>query len=422
MISLTATNNQTIPLASYDDPGLTSLRRCDNPSLNGYQSQEGYIYSTSSAPAINRAVQHILSLDESAWNSTSIEEASKSDPGKVLWLIKPKLNSLAIYSPPTIEKLYESLLPANLSTLMNAHIHSYFLESHGAGIDVLQPYPDLTGAIYRQTNSLAQRLATCPSSPWPYKCPPNQPKCKICTAESSPPVTILSTITKPTKNGNPLLPNNTFTLSAVIHPYIALSILTANDTTFADMVDKLDEPFMQRYSKRDPYVLFITENIVPPTLAAVNRTITVKQAIAGRQESYRGFWYPSESELVDKELSWVLGFSIPKLSAQDHDHHQHALDPHSSLAKKVTNFLTTNLDKNGRAKDPFLEKVELWNPADTEVWRFTRALGERRALERKTWMDGERRFVQGGWADGEDADGTGNGRGHGWGFGSWFGI
>jgi len=47
--------------------------------------------------------------------------------------------------------------------------------------------------------------------------------------------------------------------------------------------------------------------------------------------------------------------------------------------------------------------VEAWNLADTEAWRFVRAWGARRAMERARWEEEEERFlgegVVGRWVD-----------------------
>jgi hypothetical protein len=47
--------------------------------------------------------------------------------------------------------------------------------------------------------------------------------------------------------------------------------------------------------------------------------------------------------------------------------------------------------------------VEAWNLADTEIWRFVRAFGARKAMERAKWAEEEERFlsegVVGRWVD-----------------------
>ena len=61
--------------------------------------------------------------------------------------------------------------------------------------------------------------------------------------------------------------------------------------------------------------------------------------------------------------------------------------------------------KRGEGPDVVAVKavVEAWNLADTEVWRFVRAFGARKAMERAKWEEDEDRFLEmgmvGRWVD-----------------------
>ena len=63
------------------------------------------------------------------------------------------------------------------------------------------------------------------------------------------------------------------------------------------------------------------------------------------------------------------------------------------------------MSKKGDGPDVIAVKavVEAWNLADTEVWRFVRAFGARKAMERAKWEEDEDRFLEmgmvGRWVD-----------------------
>ena len=49
------------------------------------------------------------------------------------------------------------------------------------------------------------------------------------------------------------------------------------------------------------------------------------------------------------------------------------------------------------------EAVEAWNLADTEAWKFVRAFGARKAMEKAKWEEEEQRYLEKGmvgrWVD-----------------------
>ena len=49
------------------------------------------------------------------------------------------------------------------------------------------------------------------------------------------------------------------------------------------------------------------------------------------------------------------------------------------------------------------EAVEAWNLADTEAWKFVRAFGARKAMEKAKWEEEEEKFLEKGmvgrWVD-----------------------
>ncbi|KAF8460256.1 hypothetical protein BDZ91DRAFT_700499 [Kalaharituber pfeilii] len=395
---------RTIPIAAYHDSDLAALRRCDTPYLVRYTGQEGYIYS-SPRTSIDNLLQYIAHTDDSERNATSIEEATKLDPNRNLWREEPEMTSLAIYSPEVLSEQYKNMSPRNLSILINAHVHNFFLEQFSDGLNVLQPYPILTAALMRQTYALAQSLNTCPESPWPFKCPPNRPKCKPCTINSRPTIFTLKSLSKEKPSDGTILPANKFTISAIPHPYVMVSILTFNDTRFKDMVDKLDEQFIERYTEKDVWVLAATADLFEPLFPAENRTSTLKKAIADGKEQGKGLWATTEAGWNRREVEWRLGFVLPQFTGEIPVQVEEG-----DLVEMAHNFVNKHSGSKGKAAK-LLKATKEMNPADAEMWKFAKALNERAVLEREKWVAEEKKF-QSGWGDEE--------QGHKWGFG-WFG-
>lgn len=369
------------------------------------------------------------------YNTTSLEEATKDDPNRDLWRIEPELTSLAVYSLKQVNALYKdiTLTPVDLSVLINAHLHGFFLQQFSEGIDILQPYPDLAKDLMRETHSLAQRLTTCPGSPIKDSCPPNIKHCKQCISSSTPPVRTISSLakleidsdeeTKMENTGNntdkddivtfvsPVLPKERYTLANILHPYITLSLLTFNDTNLRSILDHLDENFIRRYSRSDAWILAATESLFEPLFPAENRTVTIKRAIAGPKNFGRGLFATSEVPWDIHEIEWSLGFSLPSGEKKDTTGKQ--LEEEGEMGKfvdKAHKFLIKNLKSRlfSGGGEKVVKAVEEWSRYDAEVWRFTRAMVERGEEERRKWVEEEKKFVGKGW---------GEGTGHKWGFG-----
>ncbi len=115
-----------------------------------------------------------------------------------------------------------------------------------------------------------------------------------------------------------------------------------------------------------------------------------------------------------RDLEWHFGFALPFVNATK------TVPNNQSPLEKDLKTQTRILDKSKdllrkkRKKVPELDTrikdaVEAWNLADTEAWKFVRALGARETVKRREWEAEEKKFAGG---EGDE------GRGKGW--GRWF--
>ncbi|KAI5791692.1 hypothetical protein DFH27DRAFT_197234 [Peziza echinospora] len=398
------TDYRTIPIGPHDDPSLASLRRCEFPYLSRYQNQQGYIYSSSEA-SLDALLQTITEQGDTV---TSIEEATKGDPvakkvdpltTKDLWRVESEIRSLAIYTPTVIDELYHNLTAADFPNLINAHLHNYFLEQFPGGIDILEPLPQHTSALYHSTEVLARKISTCPDSPWPYSCPPNMKKCKPCTETTTPKTSTIGSLKQASKTSKgvaaAVLPGDRLTLASVPHPYTLVAVINSDQSIFkskdAPADNAIDDVFLQAYSKENTWVKAVTSMLLDSNLPASNRSVSIKKAVADPSEIYRGLWTTTEIGWDVKEVEWQLGFSLPVgvSTAADAAPKKEELD----VLERAHGFVNRNSGKGKAGR--VMGVVEAWSVVDTEVWRFVRAVGERRGLERGKWVEKEKKWGKG---------------------------
>lgn len=189
-----------------------------------------------------------------------------------------------------------------------------------------------------------------------------------------------------------------FTLGVVPHPW-----------SFA-LVDRLRESINVTWileSPRDPWLTAITQAYLGTGVTSSRRVMRFKELAAGEVATSDSLWLPAENE-VPSDLDWHFGFTLPEKSmddgksqspvpadrlpkpedelpdrlngpvASDEDvaHERALLDRAKSVV--MLNRLSTNGTK-------MRSSLEAWSMADTEAWRFTRALSARRLLEYEEW-------------------------------------
>ena len=399
-----------LPMAPRDDHDLSFLRRGQYPKLTRYESLTTGLFVGSTAE-INAAIQSVLNAKDAQLSEHKVfYEALKAiDPDS--FSLEPSPTGIAFYERMTLQSKYPSLAEEltenelqglqSLQSLVTSHLHGTFLESYPSGLAVLNAQGLRCTLLASRSSILAESLNSCPKSPLPESCPPNRPKCKPC---------------KPFKITYPQSLKNTtelFTIGTIPHPY-TFSLLVATKP-------EIDVPYIRRYTERDNWLNKATADFLTPGLSAYTRLVPFKDSIASEKTRTHSIWRTAEHDWVWKDLEWHFGFSLPVTShAEDHaklialpDSTKMSNDPAElkDLLEELGNKrptlqgLTSQADLVKRSQEAIkMEKfkgpvdmrkvVEAWNLADTEAWRFVRALEAREGVERGKWEEEERRFVE----------------------------
>ncbi|KAL8768336.1 MAG: hypothetical protein Q9209_005370 [Squamulea sp. 1 TL-2023] len=424
-----------LPMGSFDDQLLSFLRRGEYPGLTRYEDLETGLFSSDKA-SVEAAL--IEALDSpNLTKSKSFRDLVSPNT----FAVDPKPSAIAFYESPTLAEQYKAVSTsladtkatglALLADLITSHLHLTFLNKF-SGIAILTPHRSHSLLIHYPAITLANALTTCPSSPIPTSCPPNNPSCTPCS------------LSKPLPLSNPPAYTNTsslFTIGTVPHPYTLASLLARTAS--------LSIPHIRRNSARDPWLVSTTAKTLGPTLGGPDRIVSFKENVASEEVSFRSLWLVAEEEGGDKDgavskkdLEWYFGFSLPTYNITSlsdpksktssitatlaspnlyHSSSSSSLDNKDSVgnkeldlqrtllahSKSVLNLNSESNGKSGRWKgrrrasskdeDVSDERVRLaaeaWHLADMEAWRFVRAWGARGREERREWEGGDRRFV-----------------------------
>jgi hypothetical protein len=151
----------------------------------------------------------------------------------------------------------------------------------------------------------------------------------------------------------------------------------------------------------------------------------MKEVIAGGHGYWNTLFLTAETE-YHEDLDWIFGFDIPRNGTSSGKSETPVPGPERrpkaeskgpvvsqeqlSLERSRLRRIRESLASESRHFSYVKEAVEMWNLADTEVWRFARAYSARMRLERKKWEDEERhqpgaekgrKGSWGRWFDGE---------------------
>ncbi|EAS36140.1 uncharacterized protein CIMG_01494 [Coccidioides immitis RS] len=399
---------QCFPMAHYDDDFISYLRRGSMPEkitrINGlasalFSGEKAHINKAikdaSRNPKLNEAKSVIELVNEDTFRAENTTAIAYYD-------------STAITSkyPSVAEKFEKSTTEGRLALLdmINSHLQISFQSAFSSGISVLKPFPDYTTALVGPGVRLATLLAECMPLQMPPSCPPNNPKCQLCTDAGR------MKIAQPDgyKNSSAL-----FTIGIIPHPY-TLSTLRKGD-------DNITAAYIRRETERDPWLIASTKQFLGLERDATSRVVPFKDVVAGDHGVSRGLWFtvemlPAKNEeeslptSVLDELDWHFGFVIPRKTRlertkeknvssgekakqdqpkEDKNTHRNGkLSRENELIEKARNLLR-NDPKNIHIKSV----TEAWNLADTEVWRFVRAYRARSVVERKKWEEEEKGFA-----------------------------
>ncbi|KAI5369573.1 hypothetical protein Slin15195_G004480 [Septoria linicola] len=399
------TNFMAVPMAAYDDPLLTFLRRAEYPELTRYEGLDNGLFVGS--------LDHIDAALKEAFRSSAIkrvkfiDEALPDDMMKV----DPKHDGIAFYSNRTITAKYESIQEklndkttigdglAMLPALINSHLHLTWQNIFSRGIAVVKPLPEHTSAIVEPAIDIARNLSQCANSPIPASCPPNRPRCRPCVSNNVP-----ITASKYFRNETDL-----FQIGTVPHPLTIQTLVKQNDDWNVSSI--------RRSTARDIWVLAATKLVLGTGISSFARLPTMKQAVASEIGSYRSLWLSAEDPpITDNELDWILGFQVPRDPLPDGKSETPVPGPErrpaaprpeygggpiptkEDLKREATLWESSKIHLQGGEKggveSAIINKrtIEAWNLADTEIWKFVRAWNARRSLERTAWQKEEASF------------------------------
>ncbi|WEW60812.1 hypothetical protein PRK78_006300 [Emydomyces testavorans] len=396
------------PMAHYDDNFLSYLRRGSMPEkitrvnnlgsalFSGEKARIGSVIKKASTnPRVKEAKSMVDLIDEDTFRAENTTALAYYDSA----IITSKYPSVA-------EKISKSLSEGRLALLdlINSHLQVSFQSAFSSGVSVLKPFPEYTSALVSPGVRLATLLAECMPLKMPPSCPPNNPKCQLCTDAAR------MKITQPDgyKNDSTL-----FTIGILPHPY-TLTTLKKGD-------DNITATYIRRETQRDPWLMASTKQFLGAERDGTSRVVPFKDVVAGDHGISRGLWFtvetlPAKSEneslplTVLDHLDWHFGFVIPRKTRlerakekaastkekpkRDEPRVDKSTDKNSKLSKEIGLIeKARDLLKNDPKDVHIKEVTEAWNLADTEVWRFVRAFRARSVVERQKWEEEEKGFA-----------------------------
>jgi hypothetical protein len=395
-----------LPMGSYEDSLLSSLRRGEYPKLTRYEGLGSGLFSGGKAD-ITAALKVALANKELP-NSKDILQVMPKDT----FSVDPTPEAIAFYNSGTVSARYEKIAEAIiesppkglklLNQLMNAHLHNTWQNIFSDGIAVLKPLPEHMTAVIEPGLQLAQYLAQCPESPVPASCPPNRDKkCKKCISSN------------PLKITTPAQYRNTstkYTIGTLPHPYTLLSLNGLKET--------IDIPYIRRNTARDQYLAAATKELLGTGVSSAPRLVKFKEAVASPYGSAHSIWFIAEMPLPD-DLDWYFGFVVPRtildsgksetpVPGPERRPAPPPPDPQDGpapdekdlpmerpLLEKAKTFLKSKRTEHKSLR----EAVEMWNLGDIEAWRFARAFLSRSKVERQKWEEEEKKYAGGAGAD-----------------------
>ncbi|EGR45914.1 uncharacterized protein TRIREDRAFT_67324 [Trichoderma reesei QM6a] len=385
-------NFTVLPAVSRRDPFLLLLRQGQYANLTRWAALDD-AFLVGSESHVRLAIQAVIQKAD-VHDATSVTAVLSSDTVTVNHTKMP----LAYYSPKIIEAKYGSVIKQgskadtlrNLNKLINYHLLVAWQNNFPEGIDVLKPHPEHATAMVAGALKLAKSLAACPASLMPSTCPPNLPKCFPCVASPM-------TVSTPSRFRNS---PQIFTIGVVPHPW-----------SFA-MVDNLRESINVTWileSPRDPWLNAVTMAYLGSGVTSSRRVMRFKDLAAGEVATSDSLWLPAENE-VPSDLDWYFGFTLPDKSMDDGKSQSpvpadrlpkpedelpdrlngpvasdEAVAHERALLDKAKSVVMLNKSTTNGTK--MRSSLEAWNMADTEAWRFIRALSARRLLEREEWAE-----------------------------------
>lgn len=362
-----------IPMGDYDAPTLTKMRRCQFARMSRLEDWPGAYYA-GEQKHVEDVLKYVL-FKPLANGTTTMEDATRDTRDErerdvqELFHVEPRAPSLAYYSKETVKKLYPELKEEDLPALIGSHLHKTFLARYPDGISVLTPSPHNGKAVAQAVLPLANSLAQCPIGPLPSSCPPNRQKCSKCVSKE---ITLIKHIPKNY--------NDTFMVSVVPHPHTFLSV--KEGTT------EFSPAYVRRQTFRDIWVKQVTPHITNPDFGAPRLALELKTLVPDAQHSY---WTVAD-DTMDLDLTrfeWRFGFKLPTPKM---DVETETLKGQDAARYEMLKRSVEIIGK--REEEGIVSVIEAWNLADSEVWKFVKALGRRAKKELEEWEEEERQWFK----------------------------
>jgi hypothetical protein len=404
-----------LPMAEYENPMLSFLRRNEYPKLSRVQSLDNAVFF-GDRMTVNDAIKKVMGnelLKNVTASRDKLLKLAKKEGGPVVNLLDTKdveadskANGIASYNMATISAKYKTVADKFtnttqavaldlLASLVNSHLHLTWQEQHPEGVAIVKPVPEHTTALLRETTDIARNLTQCPTSPMPKSCPPNRPKCKVCDANKGMKLQQFPEFVNTTKF---------FTIGTVPHPYTLTSLHYTRDV--------IDTNFLRNNAQRDLWIQKLTDKSIPSEHTEEFRVLKFKELVASTPA--HSLWLTAE-RITQDDLDWILGFGLPQNASANTEpsspsnESELIMFPRPDPPKPIEGidipdekWIEKEEERLKKARDAIkskdrnmklvVEAVEKWNLADTEAWRFSRAYSARRRQERKKWEEEEAKF------------------------------
>ncbi|KAL6799222.1 hypothetical protein GGI42DRAFT_71557 [Trichoderma sp. SZMC 28013] len=377
------------PTVPRQDPLLLLLRQGEYANLTKWADLDD-AFLVGPKTDVRLAIQSILQK-ESRDEVTSVTAALSDD---AITVDKTK-TPLAYYSSKVIDNKYAEVISKgnraetlrNLNKLINYHLLVAWQNNFPDGIEIVKPHPQHATAMLAGALKLAKSLSSCPASPMPSTCPPNQPHCFPCVASPM----AVSTPSRLRKSPQ------VFTIGVVPHPWSFA--LVDNLRESIDVTWILDSP-------RDSWLSAVTLAYLGSGVSSNRRVVRFKELVADEADSIHSLWLLAENE-VPSDMDWYFGFTLPEKSMNDgksqspvpadrlpKDEEPDVVNGpvasdeevarEQAILDRAKSLIMMDKPSNNGTKSR--ASLEAWNMADTEAWRFTRAFNARRFLEREEWQ------------------------------------
>ncbi|KAI9759989.1 MAG: plasma membrane fusion protein prm1 [Chaenotheca gracillima] len=397
-------NYLAIPMAPFEDPLLSYLRRGEYPQLTRYEGLDGGVFSGERS-GISAAVKQALDNPDLLKAKSFIEAVPKD-----AFTVDPSHDGIAFYDMNIINDRYKVVSETYaksasdgkeaLAQLINEHLHSTFQNSFSQGIAVLKPFPAHMTTLVEPALQIADLLGECSSSPMPTSCPPNKNRCNPCASAHR------LQITTPSMYRNK---TGLYTIGTVPHPYTLTSLMSQRE--------ELDARFVRRETTRDQWIFQTTKEYLGTGVSGLRRIIKFKEAVAGEDGTAHSLWLIPEKEPPTENLEWYFGFKLPveKSNGGVATPPVPGSDPNSRRGerkrqgtggpadpiptaeelKQEQGLLVKakeSLKSSNKPQQVIKGTVEAWSLADTEAWKFVRAFRARSKVERMKWEEEEKQF------------------------------